>query len=525
VQATANDDSFAPVEAKFVRFNIQTTSNRESEPCLDELEVFAADSSHNLALASNGAKVTVSGTFKGGSNPKHQAHHLIDGKYGNDFSWISEEAGRGWAMIELPKPENISRVTWSRDRSKSTRRFSDRLALGYSIEVSLDGSRWKRVASASDRLPPSYASRIASLPTLYDFTSDSAPEISRLVAQRSRLSAEIQKLSAVPMVYAGAFEQPGPTKRNYRGDPTQPREDVPPGALSRIGFPITLPADAPEQQRRIALAEWIASPKNPLPARVIVNRLWHYYFGTGLVETPSDFGINGARPSHPELLDWLANELISNSWSLKHIHRLILLSKTFRQSSAHHPKAAAVDSESRLLWRFPPRRMEAEAIRDSILAITGKLNPAMGGPGFDLFESNDNYVKVYKTKRAFDENDFRRMVYQSKPRMALDDFFGAFDCPDAGQPAPKRTNSTTPLQALNLLNDPFALQQAEFFAERIRSDVGATPDAQAQRAFRLAFGREPAGEELAQAVDLIRTQGLKILTRALLNSNEFLRID
>jgi hypothetical protein len=339
------------------------------------------------------------------------------------------------------------------------------------------------------------------------------------------LTSAISKLSEVPMVYAGNFEKPGPTRRNHRGDPTQPREEVPPGALSLIGPPLSLPTGAPEQQRRIALADWLASPENPLPARVMANRLWHYHFGTGIVDTPSDFGLNGGRPSHPELLDWLARELLDHGGSLKHLHKLILLSKTYRQSSASNVAAASVDSECRLLWRFPPRRLEAEAVRDSILAVTGKLDLSEGGPGFDLFEPNDNYVKVYRSKQAYDAKDFRRMVYQNKPRMALDNFVGAFDCPDAGQPAPKRTSSTTPLQALSMLNDPFAVQQALFFAERLERESGSQSEAQVRRAFQLAFGRQPSLEELWDAASLVDTQGLKTLTRALFNANEFIRLN
>lgn len=526
VQGYENQDEFNPLDAKFLRFTISAASSRDFQPCLDEVEVFTeGPGARNVALAKAGAKVIVSGTYANGGNPKHQAMHLIDGKYGNDFSWVSNEAGKGWVQIEFAKTERISRVLWSRDRSKAKQAFKDRLATGYKIEVSVDGEHWRTVANSSDRLPQSYAQRINFIPTLFDVPVAQSQEVNKWVQERARLSAEINKLSVVQMVYAGSFEQPGPTRRNHRGDPTQPREEVPPGALSRIGAPLNLPANAPEQQRRIALAEWLGSPENPLPARVIANRLWHYHFGTGIVETPSDFGINGGRPTHPELLDWLASELVTHKWSLKHLHRLILLSRTYRQSSASNATALAVDSGSRLLWRFPPRRLEAEALRDSILSVTGKLDLGEGGPGFDLFEANDNYVKVYRSKRIFEPKDFRRMVYQNKPRMALDDFVGAFDCPDAGQPAPKRTSSTTPLQALSMLNDPFALQQAVFFAERLEKEACPNAEAQVRRAFLLAFGREPSANELVDATALVDSQGLRTLTRALFNANEFIRLN
>ncbi|MEI9893309.1 MAG: DUF1553 domain-containing protein [Chthoniobacter sp.] len=252
--------------------------------------------------------------------------------------------------------------------------------------------------------------------------------------------------------------------------------------------------------------------------------MWHYHFGTGIVDTPSDFGLNGGRPTHPELLDWLASEFMARGWSMKELQRLIVFSATYRQGSRPNKEALKVDASARLLWRFPPRRLEAEALRDTILAVSGKLDLRMGGPGFDLFEPNDNYVKVYASRKAFGPDEFRRMVYQSKPRVQLDDIFGAFDCPDAGQIAPRRTSSTTPLQALNLLNSPFAMQQAGFLGERLEKEVGPDAAAQVQRAFLLAFGRAPSPEESAAATKLIAEHGLKVFCRALFNTNEFINV-
>jgi hypothetical protein len=270
------------------------------------------------------------------------------------------------------------------------------------------------------------------------------------------------------------------------------------------------------------LAKWIASAENPLTARVIVNRLWHYHFGRGLVETPSDFGINGAKPTHPELLDWLASELIARGWSLKAVHRLIVTSATYRQSSEMSPLGARIDADARLLWRYPPHRLEAEALRDAIVAVAGNLNLKMGGPGFDLFEPNNNYVKVYHSRTNFGPEEWRRMIYQAKPRMQLDNTFGAFDCPDAGQIAPRRTSSTTPLQALNLLNSPFVLQQARLFGARLERE--AKPDGAVSRAFQLALNREPTSEESLAARKLVEEYGLIALCRGLLNANEFLYV-
>ena len=328
---------------------------------------------------------------------------------------------------------------------------------------------------------------------------------------------------------------PEPTHRLHRGDATQKKEPIGPGVLSEIGPKLTIAEGATDPERRAALAKWITDPRNPLTARVIVNRLWQHHFGAGIVDTPSDFGRNGGKPTHPELLDWLASELVSphhrsdaaspQPWSLKHVHRLIVTSATYRQSSTANPTGLAKDAQARLLWRYPPRRLEAEALRDAILFVSGKLDLTMGGPGFDLFEPNANYVKVYTPKKTFGPAEFRRMVYQSKPRMQLDDTFGAFDCPDAGQIAPKRNVSTTPLQALNLLNSTFMLQQAGYFAERVEKDAGRDPAAQVRRAFALAFQRMPTEKELAAATKLVKDHGLAALCRAMLNANEFVFLD
>ena len=274
--------------------------------------------------------------------------------------------------------------------------------------------------------------------------------------------------------------------------------------------------------RRVALAEWIVRPQNPLTARVMVNRLWHYHFGRGIVETPSDFGHNGGSPSHPELLDWLAAEFVRSGWSLKHVQRLILTSSTYQQSSAPRPEALKIDAAARLVWRFPPRRLEAEAIRDSMLEASGDLDERMGDAGFSVFEPNNNYVRVYKPKEEFGPAEWRRMVYLSKVRMEQDSVFGAFDCPDAGLIAPRRTQSTTAVQALGLFNGRFTLQQAKQLADRCRREAGDRLDTQVGRAFELVLGRAPDGVEQKAARKLSEQYGLAALGRALFNANEFL---
>jgi hypothetical protein len=300
--------------------------------------------------------------------------------------------------------------------------------------------------------------------------------------------------------------------------------EVPPSAMAVVAPPLVISPGAPEAERREALARWIGDPENPLSPRVMVNRVWHYHFGQGIVATPSDFGFNGRPPSHPELLDWLAGEYMAQGFRLKPLHRLIMSSSVYRQSSRPDENGLAADRQDRWLWRMPPRRLEAEAIRDAILSASGRLDLRMGGPGYSIWEKNTNYVAVYQPKAGLGPTEFRRMVYQLKPRSQQDPTFGAFDCPDAALVAPRRNVSTTALQALNLLNSRFVVAQAQFFADRLKSEAGTDPAKQAQRAFRLAFGRGPSDSELAAAVALIGAHGTPALCRALYNANEFVYV-
>lgn len=515
-----NVERFAPVEARFVRFRISATT--DAEPCIDELEVFAAgDAARNVGLASAGATATASGTLPGFAI--HQLEFVNDGRFGNDRSWISNQPQAGWVQIEFPQIELIDRIVWSRDRSESPK-YADRVATQYAIEVSRDGTHWRTVATSEDRLALNNPQGVTHVPTVAGLAHADAQSSSRLLARRAEIEATLRSLTATPMAYAGTFEAPAPTHRLHRGDPLQPREAVGPAGIVVFGGKLNLDANAIERDRRMALADWIAQRDNPLTARVLVNRLWQHHFGTGIVATPSDFGINGARPSHPELLDWLAAEFMDSGWSMKALHRLIVTSSTYRQSGKMRSDAHALDAGNRWLWRHAPQRLDAEPLRDAILAVSGNLSLVAGGPGFDLFEPNSNYVRVFTPKDTFGPAEWRRMIYQTKPRMQLDGVFGAFDCPDAGQIAPRRIQSTTPLQALNLLNSGFALQQAEILAERIRRDAGDEPAAQVRRAFRLAWQRLPDETELRESIALIRDHGLPTLCRVILNSNEFLYV-
>ena len=508
VNARLNEETFAPVDAVAVKFTISASSG--AEPCIDELEVFDA-SGKNVAL---GGKPSASGTLPGYAI--HKLEHINDGKFGNDWSWISNTSGGGWVQIDFPAKSRISRIVWGRSRSGP---HADRVATKYIIEAATEPGKWQTVRSSDDRAP--FAGKEDANAFLAKLAPADADAARKVQAELAAVQKRIAKLSGSQTGWLGTFSQPGKTNRLYRGEPMQKREVVAPDALTVLGT-LGLAVEEPEQKRRVALAEWIASAKNPLTARVMVNRLWQYTFGTGIVDTPSDFGKNGTPPTHPELLDWLADEFVRSGWSVKHIQRLLLISAAFQQSSAPRPDALAADAGGRLLWRYTPRRLEAEAIRDSMLAVSGALDLNMGGPGFYLMDVVVENVMHYFPKEKFSPAEFRRMVYQFRIRQTTDTVFGSFDCPDGGSVTPKRSRSNTPLQALNLFNSTFVVQQADILAKRLTTEAGATPEAQAALAFRLFYGRMPDGKELVSSTAMIRDHGVQSFARAMFNTSEFL---
>ncbi len=352
--------------------------------------------------------------------------------------------------------------------------------------------------------------------------------------QRAELIAAVKRVDQQlgsaerQMAYVCVARPSQPTRLLRRGDPRLAADEIAPAGIRAVSGPSAdfgLPTDAPQESARRALAEWITSRENPLFARVIVNRLWHHHFGTGLVETPNDFGFNGGRPSHPELLDWLAAELVEHDYRLSHIHRLILLSHTYRQASLARPEALAIDRDNRLIWRYSPRRLEAEAVRDAMLAAAGRLNPQAGGPGFrDFQEINRSGTWSYLPADPVGPQFERRTVYRTWTRGGRGGLLDTLDCPDPSVPSPRRAVTTTPLQALALLNHSFVLRMCAALAERLERE--APPGSpRIERAFVLVYGREASSRELASATALVRQHGLPALARALLNSNEFLYVD
>ncbi len=316
------------------------------------------------------------------------------------------------------------------------------------------------------------------------------------------------------------------------GSIDSPADEVQPGLLSILNPAPAKVVPNPalnSSGRRTALALALSSPDNPLVPRVMVNRIWHYHFGRGIVGTPNDFGVMGERPSHRELLDWLTHTFVhTDNWSLKKLHRRILLSATYRQSSEYSEASAKLDDENKLLWRYPRRRLEAESIRDSMLFVSGLLNPDMGGPGVFPTAPDGTEIQAgrhWKKSRG-PEDEYRRSVYIFARRLVRFPMLESFDAPLAFESCGRRQQTVTPDQALELMNGQSIHTFAQALASRIGNDEGQSPQSLAERAFRLTLGRTPTANELDRATALLSGSGkLEDLAQALLASSEFLYID
>ena len=354
--------------------------------------------------------------------------------------------------------------------------------------------------------------------------------LAEATARLETLEQERRSLEAPALVYGPVAGTPPVVKVHLRGNPETTGDEVGPGTISAVrGLPTACGDGASSDgDRRLALADWITSPRNPLTPRVIVNRLWHHHFGTGLVDTPSDFGLGGGKPSHPQLLDWLAAEIVDRGWSLKAMHRLICTSHAYRQRSFDVPgtaAASAIDADNRLLWRQNARRLDAESVRDATLSISGCLDRAMHGPGYRDFDYEEAYAPVYRYVTADTPALWRRSIYRFIVRSTPPTFMTALDCPNPANLTPTRLETTTAVQSLALLNNDFMLRQSGQWAQRIEREAGADPATQIRRAYSLALAREPDDTELAAAVALVQSAGLPQLCRMLFNTNEFVTVD
>ena len=373
------------------------------------------------------------------------------------------------------------------------------------------------------------------------FTAEERKRHQYLSSRERFLKQHIKRLDPMALTlrhsYGPPFEPGVPVSRiMLRGEHDNPGEVVEagfPSALTGHQEPAPIRLDPfkrwPTRSRRMALAQWIAAPENPLTARVIVNRLWHWHFGRGIVKTPSDFGQLSGGPSHPELLDWLANQLIQNEWSLKSIHRLIVTSRTYQQTAhSARPEAERIDPENSLLWRFNPRRLEAEAIRDSVLQISGRLNPERYGPPVfpELPGGIEEAVKYDQSKWDTDHSDAsrKRSIYIYQQRTLSMPFLQSFDSLVCEDTRPMRRTSTTPLQALAMYNGKLVHAEAPSFAERIRQHA-TSPVERIQWAFQTALGRSPDELETNELLPLANDENLTRLARVLFNTNEFVYVD
>lgn len=301
------------------------------------------------------------------------------------------------------------------------------------------------------------------------------------------------------------------------------------------GFPIVLSGSkqqpgsahspAPPKAPRLELARWIASPENPLTARVLVNRLWQHHFGRGIVRTASDFGVRGERPTHPELLDWLASEFTSSGWDMKHLHRLMLTSATYTQSCQASPEAQTQDPDNDLFSRMNRLRLEGESLRDNLLAVSGRLNDAMGGPGVLPPVPTEKIQGFHGWKASVDPRDHtRRSIYVFARRNLRFPFLEVFDLPDSNLSCPARQRSTTAPQALSMLNGSEVQAAADALADRLRHEA-SQPDRCIAAGYRYALGRAPSVRELALAQQFLASAPLREFCRALFNLNEFLYTD
>jgi hypothetical protein len=298
----------------------------------------------------------------------------------------------------------------------------------------------------------------------------------------------------------------------HRGDPEQPRQQVSPGGLTVLDDRLPLRSSdlrLATTGRRLALANWLTDASNPLTARVLVNRIWLGHFGRGLVGTPADFGRLGERPTHPALLDWLAHEFMTHGWSLKHMHRLIMTSAAYRQSS--HPNGKGPQSPVEDLARFPVHRLDAEVIRDSILSVAGTLSHKMYGPPVPVRETDEGLVIVGKGMKDLARGttlpeplapgeEFRRSIYVSARRSMPLTVLASLDAPVMEPNCAARVRSTTPISSLLLMNDPFLEVQANAFALRLQHEFGNDPRRQFARAWRLVYGATPSESDLARVL-------------------------
>ncbi len=528
IRRTGVEEIFEPRRVKYVRLIVEGSEGNpgaRSGYGIDEFEIWTPG-----PTARNVASLEAGGSAQGASRvaedfaDAYTARLTIDGQYG--ARWIAHGPE---LTITLSEPTLVNRVFFSSDRNGDAGSHPvANFVCEYRIEVSIDGQEWERVADSHDRRPMNEAHRNHRWMTL-EQTNEEVQSLQELNRQIAQLDRQRREIPGLPNWWAGTFQSiDNPTHLFIGGNPQRRGKEVVPASLSVFdqqtgGY--TLKNDAGEAERRMALADWLVSGGNPLTPRVWANRIWQKHFGVGLVSTPSDFGVMGNLPSHPELLDWLAGQLLNHGWRFKPLHKILVMSQAYRQSSDFQSDAARKDADSRFLWRFPPRRLSAEEIRDSMLMVSGSLKQQMGGPGFRLYRYLQDNVATYLPLDQHGPETYRRGVYHHNARAAVVDLMTEFDCPDPAFPAPRRASTTTPLQALTLLNHSFTLDMAEAFTRQLDQISGGDDSVWISNAYQRCFSRSPSEIELEQALLFKADLGGALFCRALFNSNEFIHID
>ncbi len=503
---------FKPVTAKAIRIRFKQPSVG-----LDELEVFGpTEKDENLAHKRRGT--TVSSNAADGVDGRFPVERLIDGDFGTmtwraQFPPKSEE--RAWVQFNFQEPQSVDRLRLSSNREYfyetdylDKKPYLPRYEFDMDVQQS-DGSwqPWVGTWFVNKKL------------------NEQHPERKTALAEIQKQIASLAEEGPRPS-FVGRFVRPAVTRVLLRGSPENPRDEVAPAGPAILGGDLKLPTTAPGSKRRAEFAKWISSEDNPLTSRVMVNRIWHHVFGGGIVPTTSDFGKAGASPSNPELLDWLAAEFVNptasgkKTWSMKSMIRLLVMSDAFRQSSKPNSAGMTKDAGATLLWRFPPKRVEAEVIRDSILQASGLLDRTIGGRSYRIHNEKKTYAQ-WEVVNNHGPETWRRLLYQERMRRVDDGIFTAFDFPDCGQVRAKRPVSTTPLQALNLMNSDFVIEQSKKIAARAEAESNNDRYAAVDRCFALLLGRKPEDQERAACLELAGNEDLSFVCRALMNSNEF----
>ena len=484
---------------------------------LDEVEIFGLPSENfNLARATNGTKVRTDLAFAQ-QRDRFPVFRVIDGKYGTQrwqASYNKQKKQNPWLEFTFERPVKVGRLRMSSNREyyyetdyleqKNKFNFDQFL-----VNVKLVDGTWKEIASIQE---------------IRDFNKREK-SVGNAVGEINHLAYKLSEEGPRPS-FVGSFIEPKITRVLHRGSPENPRDIVPPAAPKILSGELEVDNEDSGRARRAEFAEWMVNENNPLTARVMANRIWQHVFGAGLVVTGGDFGRAGAPPSHPELLDWIAAEFSNPSrpeatpWSMKELIRLFVTSDAFKRSNQPSDVGLEKDATGSLLWRFPPRRVEAEVIRDGILLASGKLNREMGGRSYRIHNVKKTYAQ-WEVVNNFGPETWRRMIYQERMRRVDDQIFTAFDFPDCGQVRSKRPVSTTPLQALNLMNSDFVVDQAIHLAKRAQNESKGNLKTSVIRAFELIFSRKPRTEELNASLKIAKDRGLEIVCRALMNSNEF----